>query len=113
MSAPRLKAGIFVRAHIRVCEVAGVFAVIARKGDETAGSVLLRINRLDGTGHLLSPFTHEEGGRAWRYRDGISPIADAVIDDMIGREIRRDPDLWVVEIEDRTGRHFLTEPVIG
>jgi len=113
MSVPRLKAGLFVRAHIRICEVAGVFAVIARKGDETAGSVLIRVNRLDGTGHLLSPFTHEEGGRAWRFREGPEPQEDEKIDAIIAREHKRDPDLWVIEIEDRQGRHFLSEPVIG
>ena len=27
------------------------------------------------------------------------------------RAARVDPDVWVVEIDDRQGRHFLTEPV--
>ena len=33
------------------------------------------------------------------------------LDRYIERATRIDPDLWVVEIDDREGRHFLTEPV--
>lgn len=113
MIEPRLKAGLFVRGYLRICEVAGVYGAIVRKGDETAGSVLIRISRLDGTGHVLAPVTHDGGGRAWRYRNGEEPQPDAELDAMIEREVRRDPDLWLIEIEDKQGRHFLDEPVIS
>ena len=43
----RLKAGIWVRAHIRRCEVAGVSAFVVAKGDETAGAVLIKVGTLD------------------------------------------------------------------
>ncbi len=28
------------------------------------------------------------------------------------REIRYDPDVWIVEVEDRAGRHFLDDAVV-
>jgi hypothetical protein len=31
----------------------------------------------------------------------------AEIEARLAREIKFDPDLWIVEVEDRAGRHFL------
>ena len=49
MTAPRLKAGLFVRALIRRAEVAGAQAYVVRKGIEESGAILIKVARLDGT----------------------------------------------------------------
>lgn len=105
-----LSTDIWVGALIRRVDIGGGFAVVARKGDPSAGAVLVKIlNRSDGTARLLAEATKGDGDRIW-----MEPVAsreEAELDRYIERAARFDPDVWVVEIEDRQGRHFLTEPV--
>ncbi|MBU6445505.1 MAG: DUF1491 family protein [Alphaproteobacteria bacterium] len=108
---PRLKAGIFVRALIRRAEVAGAAAYVAKKGAEEAGAVLIKIARLDGTCTVLSQARRGEGELIW-----LKPLGDnadeAAASAYFERQRKYDPDLWIVEIEDRQGRTFVDEPVV-
>jgi len=108
---PRLKAGLWARALIRRVETAGAAAFVARKGDETAGMVLVKLSTLDGRACVLSPSTALDGGRLWRRATGAAAVADAEAEAYIARQVTYDPDLWVIEIEDRDGRDFLDEPI--
>lgn len=108
---PRLKAGIFVRALIRRAEVAGAAAYVVRKGAEEAGAVLVKIARLDSTCMVLSQALRGEGERVW-----LAPLGERADEKAASayfeKQIRFDPDLWIVEIEDREGRTFVDEPVV-
>ena len=108
---PRLKAGIFVRAIIRRAEVAGAAAFVVKKGGEEAGAILLKIARLDGTSMVLSQARRGEGELVW-----VKPLGDSADDAAASKyfekQMRYDPDLWIVEIEDRAGRTFVDEPVV-
>jgi len=108
---PRLKAGIFVRALIRRAEVAGAAGYVVRKGAEEAGAVLIKIARLDGTSLVLSQARRGEGELIW-----VKPLGDradeAAASVYFACQIKYDPDLWIVEIEDREGRSFVDEPVV-
>ncbi|HEY2069784.1 MAG TPA: DUF1491 family protein [Rhizomicrobium sp.] len=109
---PRLKAGIFVRALIRRAEVAGAQAYVVRKGSEEAGAVLLKISKLDGTATVLSQARRgTEGELVW-----VKPLGDAADEEKsrawFDKQVKFDPDLWIVEIEDRQGRAFVDEPVV-
>ena len=109
--SPRLKAGIFVRALIRRAEVAGAQAYVVKKGSEEAGTVFLKISRLDGTCTVLNQAIAGEGERVWARPLGEScdeTRACAYFD----KQRKFDPDLWIVEIEDRQGRAFVDEKVI-
>lgn len=107
----RLKSGIWVRAHIRRCEVAGVSAFVVAKGDETAGAVLIKVNRLSGGCEVFTLSTGLDGERRWLAGTGAVPVAEPEADAYITRQRGYDPDLWVIEIEDPEGRHFLDDPV--
>jgi hypothetical protein len=107
----RLKAAIWVKAHIRRCATAGIHAVVVRHGDDTAGSVLIKLNRLDGGCSVLSPSNRGDGLRIWLRATGADFVPETDADGYIGRQLKRDPDLWVIEIEDREGRHCLDDPV--
>ena len=43
---------------------------------------------------------------------GAAPVADAEAEAYIQRQRKRDPDLWVIEIEDKRGLFAPDEPVI-
>ena len=108
-ATPRLKAGIFARALIRRAEVAGAQAFVARKGSEEAGAVVLKVARLDGTCLILNQVRGGAGELAWgQVMDGAEDKASAWLD----KQVKFDPDLWIIEIEDRQGRAFVDEPII-
>jgi hypothetical protein len=105
-----LSTDIWVAALIRRAEQAGAFAMVLRKGDARAGAVLLKlVNRRAGTTRLLAEATRGDGERVW-----MRPVRAAEEQDLdayVERTVKIDPDVWVVEIEDNQGRHFLVEPV--
>ena len=105
-----LSTDIWVGALIRRAEIGGAFAVVVRKGDPRAGAVLVKVlNRNERTARLYSEATRGDGERIW-----MQPVAstdEADLDAYVARTVRIDPDVWVVEIEDREGRHFLVETV--
>jgi hypothetical protein len=111
VTVPRLKAGLFVRALIRRAEVAGAQAYVVRKGVEESGAILLKVSKLDGTSMVLSQARRGEGELVW-----VKPLGDAVDDAATSawfeKQIKFDPDIWIVEIEDREGRAFVDEPVV-
>lgn len=86
--------------------VEGLYGAVVAKGAEEAGAVYVIVNHLDGTCHLFGPApgpSHdEEGERRW-IEELKSPAVLAEITPLLERKRRFDPDIWVVEIEDRRG----------
>jgi hypothetical protein len=107
-----LKTEFWASALIRRAEIAGAFAGIVRKGDKDAGAVLVKVATMDGRARLYGPARNGEGERIWLdLSAGTLGDAEADVDVYVGKRRESDPDLWVIEIEDRQGRHFLEEPV--
>jgi hypothetical protein len=109
----RLKAGIWVAAYMQTVRLQGGFAYLTQRGAEEAGSVLIRFEQPDRRYVVLSPGYGMDGDRTWMRATGPEPVSAADAESYIQRRLKTDPDLWVVEIEDREGRHFLNEPVEG
>lgn len=107
----RLKAEIWVKAYMRRCTVEGVSAVVVRHGDDDAGAIFIRVNRLDGTSLLFGPapagLDGAEQDRLWVAHFAMPGAADETVDARMAREYQFDSDLWLIEIEDRAGRNFL------
>lgn len=108
----RLKSAIFVAALIRRVQVEGASAYVVRKGSEEAGAIFVKVARLDGTAALYGPAPQSAFDEAAPADRMFSVLVDAGrpeqdADARIAKEVRFDPDLFVVEIEDRAGRHFL------
>jgi hypothetical protein len=114
----RLKSDIWVSAYLRRCQVEGAFAAVRRRGAEEAGAVFIIVNRLDGTATLYGPAPQsafDDARPAERLftavLGGEKPVPESEIEARLLREMRFDPDIWIVENEDRAGRHFLDHVV--
>ncbi len=95
---PRLKTAFWVQALVRQCDRAARTAVVLRKGDPDSGGVVLVLRAREG----LFPFIEARDGQgrpAWLCALGDAPADEAALDTYVARALRRDPDLWVVEIE--------------
>ena len=113
----RLKSSIWVSAYLRRVQVEGAFAVLRRRGAEEAGAVFVKVNRLDGTAQLYGPAPQtafdeaRPSDRAFVALAKLDPAPEAEIETMLSRQLKYDPDLWIVELEDAAGRHFLDQVV--
>lgn len=105
MADDRLPTELWVMAHVRQLSAAGTAVTVARKGEPTYGTLLLKLNLLNGSCRVLSQARDIEGRLGWLAALGGGPVPEADADTYIARAISRDPDLWVIEIEDRQGRH--------
>jgi len=109
----RLKSAIWVAAYIRRCHVEGASAVVRRRGAEEAGAIFVKIARLDGTAALYGPAPQSDFAEAHpserRFVASLKSVfaTEAEVEARISREVGFDPDVWVVEVEDRDGRDFL------
>src|SRR5262245_4186163 len=109
----RLKSGIWVAAYLRRRHIDGTFAVVRRRGAEESGAIFIKIARLDGTAELYGPAPQtafEEAhpaDRAFTACFRQQPVAEGDVEARLAREIRFDSDLWIIEVEDRAGRHLL------
>jgi hypothetical protein len=107
----RIKSEIWVRAYLRRCQSEGVPVVIVRRGDEAAGAIFICVDRLDGTVALYGPapagLTGSDSDRRWTRCFQSPAVGEAEASAYLARQREFDPDLWIIEIEDRAGRHFL------
>jgi hypothetical protein len=114
----RLKSGLWAAAYVRRCFVEGVFAAVRRRGADEAGAIFIKVNRLDGTADVFAPapqsaFAEQSPtDRAFSRALKVMPAADADAEAYLTRQVRFDPDVWIIEIEDRDGRNFL-DRVVG
>src|SRR4051794_16192079 len=109
----RLKSGIWVAAYIRRCQVEGAQAVLRRRGADEAGAVFIKVSKLDGTAEVFGPApqsTFDEArpaDRAFIRALKTQAVSEADAETYLARQVKFDPDIWIVEVEDRAGRNFL------
>jgi hypothetical protein len=104
----RLAAGVWVAAYLRRLQAEGIPAYVARRGDDTAGAVIVKVATLDGRATAFQrSFDLMSGERSWVV---LTEGPEAEVDASLAKQGSFDPDLWVIEVEDRAGRHLLGEP---
>ena len=103
----RLTARFWVDAYLARLRLADIPAFVVAHGDDTGGAVLVKLNTLDGQAVVYQrSFDLMTGARAWIV---LAEGNEATVDDAVARQRGFDPDLWVIEVEDRGGRHLLDE----
>jgi len=113
----RLKSEIWVQAYLRICASQGLFGALAKRGDADAGAIFVRVSRLDGRSDIYGPaaagLMDADAERRWSARFPAGPVPDAEADAYLARQRTYDSDLWIVEIEDRAGRHCLGDWLVA
>lgn len=112
----RLKSEIWVKAYLRRCQVDGAMAALVRRGDEDAGAIYIKVSLLNGTALLFGPapagLDVAREDRRWEPMVK-TPAPERDADALLARQVEFDPDVWIVEVEDSSGRHFLDDWLIS
>lgn len=104
---PRLTSDLWVSAYLARLRLADIPAFVVAKGDATAGAVLIKQSPLDGTATLYQRSVDlMSGDRRWVV---LAEGDERDVDASVAKQRSFDPDLWVIEVEDRAGRHLLDE----
>lgn len=104
----RLTADIWVSAYLTRLRLQDIPAFVVAKGDLTAGTVIVKLNTLDGQARAFHrSFDLMTGERTWAV---LAEGSEADVDASLAKQRSFDPDLWVIEVEDRAGRHLLDQP---
>src|SRR6185312_10463671 len=98
MAEPRVKSGLWVKMALRMGDAGGRPGVVLRKGDPDSGGVLVVLRGRDGCG-VLSQVRAADGALAWMRATGAAPVDQAAVDAYVARQVKYDPDIWVLEFE--------------
>ena len=105
---PRLATGIWVSAYLARLRAAAIPVYVTARGDDTAGAVLVKVATMDGRASAWQRSVDlMTGDRTWMV---LTEGDESAVDAAVTRQRGFDPDLWVIEIEDRAGRHLLDTP---
>jgi hypothetical protein len=98
MTEPRVKAGLWVKMALRMGDRDGRPGAVLRKGDPDSGGILVVLRGRDGLA-VLSQIRAADGTQAWMRATGAAPVDQQTADAYVARQVRFDPDLWVLEFD--------------
>ena len=103
----RLTSSFWVQAYIKKLNLLGVPAFVISHGDDTAGAIIVKVNKLNGEAVLFErSFSLDKNLNQWsKFESGD----EKELDELLSRQLSRDRDLWIVEIESREGDPFLDD----
>ena len=106
MPVNRLTSKFWIDAYSKRLEAAAIPVFVIKKGDDKAGAIFIRVSNLSGQAILFSQTCDPSGRKVWFE---LANGTDHEIESAITRQIQFDPDLWVLEVEEKNGRHLLDE----
>ena len=103
----RLTSSFWVQAYIKKLNLLGVPAFVVSHGDDTAGAIIVKVNKLNGDAVLFErSYSLDKNLNQWsKFESGD----EKELDELLSRQLSRDRDLWIVEIESREGDPFLDD----
>jgi hypothetical protein len=111
MSA-KLNAGLWVGAVVRLAQSRGDFATIAKKGDETAGQVILVTRQRNDHVQVYSRTLNSRGDYSWTVAIASPPEELGKVNEYLDRQRRYDPDLWIVDLDTDNPERFVVDELI-
>lgn len=115
MMQPRLKAGIWVRGQIAICQAHSITAMVVHKGNEDAGAVLVKLNHFANGCFVYSRVTTMDGELGWMQVAGGGDggrETEMQCDEYCRKQVSFDRDVWVLEIEDHKSVYELDAPIV-
>ena len=100
-SKARLPVHLWIDAQLRPLNDRGVFYYIQQRGEQNTGVILLKLNGLEGVCRVLMQQRDLDGKLGWMNAMQKEHVEEPDADQYIQRAMTRDPDLWVIEIEDK------------
>ena len=98
MTEPRVKAGLWVSIALRLGDKDGRPGMVLRKGDPDAGGILVVLHGRDGM-VVLSQVRGAGAQAMWMRGTGLVPVDQETVNAYVARQLKFDPDLWVLEFE--------------
>jgi len=106
----RLTAEFWVSAYLNRLRTSNIPAFVVSRGDATAGTIVIKINTLDGEAEAFQRSFDANGNRVWMT---LVKGADEAVEQSLQKQRQFDPDIWIIEVEDKAGRHLLDDPSLG
>ncbi len=105
MTEPRLTSKLLIHAGVRLCLERGIPVTIVKMGDPDAGSIYIKLNGFENGCSVLNQERVENGKLVWLKATGNNTLTEIDADAYIDRQAKYDPDIWVLEVEDRQHRN--------
>lgn len=109
MTDDRLPTALYLDIYFRRFMMDGVAYYVHNKGAYAAGTILLKINGIENGCVVLQQQRDLDGNMGWMKLFKGEKVVESEADAYIRRAVDRDPDIWALEVEDRT----LTNPFDG
>lgn len=100
----RLTSEFWISGYKHYLNSLGIPIFITNKGDDKAGAILIKVSNLSGYATVISQGVDVEGKKIW---EQLAQGFESEMDEIILRQIQYDPDIWVLEVEEKSGKHFL------
>lgn len=112
MSEDRLSTDFYVSATARLAAREGIPVTVLHRGDASSGTLILKINLLNGSARVLIEARYDEK-RVWTPATNTDPMPERDADAYMSRQTEIDPDAWLIEIEDKQGRAWFPGKIVG
>lgn len=108
MRANRLKTSLWVNVQKRYCDSNNLPFYVLKKGEKSAGAVLIKVNYMNGSCRVYNQITNINGELGWQsLSEDNTPVPESRAEKYVCNQIKFDPDLWVIEIEDNRNKFRL------
>ena len=102
MQDDRLPTHLYVDAHLRKLTQNAIPYYIVQKGAASSGTIILKITNPGEGCRVLQQQRNLDGEMGWMTLFKGETVEENEADAYIQRATDRDPDLWVIDIEERT-----------